>query len=68
MLIHGADDHVAPPSDATALADALAALDKPHDLLGLGTAGHEFGAKNDTALALEAELAFYRDRLRTPAH
>ena len=67
LLLHGADDHVAPLSDVTDLADALAALDKPHDLLILGTAGHEFGAKNDTVRALEAELAFYRDRLRVPA-
>jgi dipeptidyl aminopeptidase/acylaminoacyl peptidase len=67
LLIHGADDHVAPLSDVTELADALAAHDKPHELLVLGTAGHEFGAKDDTTRALEAELAFYRDRLRALA-
>lgn len=64
LFIHGADDHVAPLSDVTELVDALAAQDKPHELLVLGTAGHEFGAKDDTTRALEAELAFYRDRLR----
>jgi dipeptidyl aminopeptidase/acylaminoacyl peptidase len=67
LLIHGAGDHVAPLSDVTDLADALTAQDKPHVLLVLGTAGHEFGAKDDTTRALEAELGFYRDRLRTPA-
>jgi dipeptidyl aminopeptidase/acylaminoacyl peptidase len=64
LLIHGAGDHVAPLTDVTDLADALAAQDKPHVLLVLGTAGHEFGANDDTTRALEAELAFYRGLLQ----
>jgi dipeptidyl aminopeptidase/acylaminoacyl peptidase len=67
LLIHGAGDHVAPLSDVAELADALAAQDKPHELLVLGTAGHEFGAKDDTTRALEAELSFYRDCLQRSA-
>jgi dipeptidyl aminopeptidase/acylaminoacyl peptidase len=63
LLIHGAGDHVAPLADVTELADALAAQDKPCKLLVLGAAGHEFGAKDDTVRALEAELAFYRGLL-----
>jgi dipeptidyl aminopeptidase/acylaminoacyl peptidase len=65
LLIHGAGDHVAPLTDITELAGALAAQDKPHELLVLGGAGHEFGAKDDTTRALEAELAFYRGLLAT---
>jgi dipeptidyl aminopeptidase/acylaminoacyl peptidase len=65
LLIHGAGDHVAPLTDVKDLADALATHDKPHELLVLGTAGHEFGANDDTTRALEAELAFYRELLRT---
>ncbi|MDP9818492.1 alpha/beta hydrolase family protein [Spirilliplanes yamanashiensis] len=67
LLIHGSDDHVAPFSDVAQLADALAAHGKPQELLVLGTAGHELGAKDDTTRALEAELAFYRHRLRALA-
>lgn len=67
LLIHGQDDHVASFADVAELADALKAQEKPHDLLVLGTAGHEFGARDDTARALDAELAFYRDRLAAVA-
>jgi dipeptidyl aminopeptidase/acylaminoacyl peptidase len=64
LLIHGADDHVAPLSDVTSLAEALTARGKLYDIMILGAAGHEFGAKDDTIRALEVELAFYRDCLQ----
>ena len=59
LLVHGADDHVAPIADAERLAHALANRGSPSRLVVLD-ARHKLTAQQSTALALEAELDFYR--------
>ncbi|GAA0587636.1 S9 family peptidase [Paractinoplanes ferrugineus] len=60
LLIHGADDHIAPLSDVADLARQLAVRAKPCQLIVLD-ARHTLSAQQATALALQAELTFYRD-------
>jgi dipeptidyl aminopeptidase/acylaminoacyl peptidase len=63
LFIHGLADHVAPLQDVLELAEALTALDHPHQMLVLGAAAHEFGSGDDSSRASRAELAFYLDLL-----
>jgi dipeptidyl aminopeptidase/acylaminoacyl peptidase len=63
LFIHGLADHVAPLQDVLELAEALTALDRPHQMLVLGAAAHEFGSGDDSSRASRAELAFYLDLL-----
>lgn len=60
LLVHGADDHVAPVSDVVELAQQLTARDIPNRLFILD-ARHELPSRDAAAQALEAELRFYRD-------
>jgi dipeptidyl aminopeptidase/acylaminoacyl peptidase len=62
LLIHGADDHIAPIAEAQRLAHALTDLGSPCRLVVLD-ARHKLTAQQTTALALEAELDFYRGLL-----
>jgi dipeptidyl aminopeptidase/acylaminoacyl peptidase len=63
LFIHGVADHVAPLQDVLELAGAMTTQDRPHQLLALGAAGHEFGSDDDNSRASRTELAFYLDLL-----
>jgi dipeptidyl aminopeptidase/acylaminoacyl peptidase len=60
LLIHGADDHVAPFDDVRALAAGLAARGHRHRLIVLSATGHRLSAQEEAAQALDAEVDFYR--------
>lgn len=60
LLIHGADDHIAPVADVRSLAAGLAARGRRHRLIVLGAAGHRLSAEQEAAQALDAEVDFYR--------
>ncbi|GAA5200791.1 S9 family peptidase [Rugosimonospora acidiphila] len=60
LLIHGADDHIAPIADVAALAAGLAEQGRWHQLMILGRTGHRLSAQEEAAQALEAEVDFYR--------
>jgi dipeptidyl aminopeptidase/acylaminoacyl peptidase len=64
LLIHGADDAIAPVADVVALADALAVAGKRHRLLVLGASGHQRSREQEDAEALGTEIAFYRSVMR----
>jgi dipeptidyl aminopeptidase/acylaminoacyl peptidase len=63
LFIHGADDDVAPLDDVRNLIATMQTLGRDHELVVLGEAGHEFGALDDNARALTAELRFLRRHL-----
>jgi dipeptidyl aminopeptidase/acylaminoacyl peptidase len=60
LIIHGADDHVAPIDDVRALTGALAARGHDHQLIVLSVAGHRLLAQQEAARALDAEIGFFR--------
>ncbi|MBB4743950.1 dipeptidyl aminopeptidase/acylaminoacyl peptidase [Actinoplanes octamycinicus] len=62
LLIHGSDDHVAPLSEVSQLADALEARGAAHRLLVV-SARHSLSAQQAAAEVLEAELEFYLEHL-----
>ncbi|GIF01614.1 alpha/beta hydrolase family protein [Paractinoplanes rishiriensis] len=62
LLIHGADDHVAPIGDVAQLARQLTTRGVPCQLMILN-ARHDLSAQQVAASALQAELAFYRHHM-----
>jgi dipeptidyl aminopeptidase/acylaminoacyl peptidase len=61
ILFQGLDDRVVPPSQATAMRDALAARNVPVIYEAFEGEGHGFRKADTIARVLERELAFYRD-------
>ena len=61
LLFQGLDDHAVPPSQATAMRDALAARGVPVTLVEFPGEGHGFRKPENIHRVLEMELAFYRD-------
>ena len=62
LLLQGSEDRVVPPSQAHAMADALANRGVPHELIEFADEGHGFRKAANVVRALEAELAFFADR------
>jgi poly(3-hydroxybutyrate) depolymerase len=65
LLIHGAEDPVAPFGDALHLARELRHRDAPLRMLVLDKADHDVAVSGDAAQALHAEVDFYEEILRT---
>jgi dipeptidyl aminopeptidase/acylaminoacyl peptidase len=62
LLLQGSEDRVVPPSQAHAMAEALARRGVPHELIEFPDEGHGFRKASNVVRALEAELAFFADR------
>ncbi|MEU6233038.1 prolyl oligopeptidase family serine peptidase [Kitasatospora sp. NPDC047058] len=60
LLIHGTEDTITSPEDAMLLADRLAATGDTHQRLLLKGGDHYLSDPTSRALALQAELDFYR--------
>lgn len=67
LLFQGLDDHAVPPSQATAMRDALAARGVPVVYEAFAGEGHGFRKAETIARVLERELEFYRDVFGLPA-
>jgi dipeptidyl aminopeptidase/acylaminoacyl peptidase len=63
LLLQGTDDAVVPPAQAEGMRAALAAAGTPCDLEFFEGEGHGFRRADTLVACLEAELAFYLDRL-----
>jgi dipeptidyl aminopeptidase/acylaminoacyl peptidase len=61
ILFQGLDDRVVPPSQATAMRDALAARNVPVSYEAFAGEGHGFRKAETIERVLASELAFYRD-------
>ena len=61
LLFQGLEDHVVPPSQATAMRDALRARNIPVVYEAFEGEGHGFRKAETIARVHERELAFYRD-------
>jgi dipeptidyl aminopeptidase/acylaminoacyl peptidase len=59
LLVHGLEDTVVPPSQAQAMAEALARRGVRHVLLTFPGEGHGFRRPESIRRALEVELSFY---------
>jgi dipeptidyl aminopeptidase/acylaminoacyl peptidase len=59
LLLHGADDHIVPPSQAQTLATQLNSHEIRHALLIFEDESHTFHHANTITTALESELSFY---------
>ncbi len=64
LILQGLDDPVVPPSQATALVDALRQRGRRCEYLAFEGEGHGFRRAETTEAALLAELAFYQEVLR----
>jgi dipeptidyl aminopeptidase/acylaminoacyl peptidase len=60
LLMHGAQDSIAPVRDVVELADALAAQGLSHRLIVFDGVGHGFSNSVDAEAALDAELGLYQ--------
>jgi dipeptidyl aminopeptidase/acylaminoacyl peptidase len=63
LLVHGLEDTVVPPSQAQAMAEALARRGVRHVVLAFPGEGHGFRRPESIRRALEAELSFYLETL-----
>jgi dipeptidyl aminopeptidase/acylaminoacyl peptidase len=63
LLLQGTDDAVVPPLQAQRMHDALDAAGTPCDLRFFEREGHGFRRADTLIACLEAELAFYQERL-----
>ena len=61
LLFQGLDDRVAPPSQSSAMRDALTARNVPVIYEAFAGEGHGFRKAATIARVLERELEFYRD-------
>ncbi|MEO3939194.1 prolyl oligopeptidase family serine peptidase [Dermatophilaceae bacterium Soc4.6] len=59
LLLHGADDAVVPPGQATSMAEAVRAKGKPVAVRIFAGEGHGFRAAQTRRAATEAQLSFY---------
>ena len=63
LMVHGLEDTVVPPTQAQAMAEALARRGVRHVLLTFPSKGHGFHRPESILRALEAELSFYLEAL-----
>ncbi|HXY26836.1 MAG TPA: prolyl oligopeptidase family serine peptidase, partial [Acidimicrobiales bacterium] len=63
LLLQGTEDAVVPPAQAEGMRDALVAAGVPCDLRFFEGEGHGFRRADTLTACLEAEIAFYRERL-----
>jgi dipeptidyl aminopeptidase/acylaminoacyl peptidase len=67
LICHGTHDRLVPVSQATLLIEALRRNHVPHTYLTFPGEGHMPGRPEDVTRALQAELSFYGQVLRSPA-